>query len=194
MALRPRLLATSLGVAAAASIVGGWVLANVLADDRVGTDDAVVLDAPGEYEQSPAGLNADNAGASLPDVTLVDEDGTAIATSSLIGRPLILNLWYSTCAPCRREMPDFAAVDAELDGAVRFVGVNPLDDATTMTSFAAERGVAYELLRDPSGELVDALGITAFPATVFVAADGSIVLETGVLTADELRAHVVHVF
>jgi peroxiredoxin len=192
MALRPRLLATSLAVAAVVSVTGGWALARVIGDES--SDDVVVLDVPGEYEQPPDGTNADNTGRALPQIDLVDAAGNDVATASLLGRPLIINLWYSTCAPCRRELADFAAVDAELAGAIRFVGVNPLDDSTTMASFADERGVTYELLRDPSSELVDALGITNFPATVFVAADGSIVLETGVLTAAELRAHVEHVF
>jgi peroxiredoxin len=195
MALRPRLLATSLAVAAVLSVLGGWVLARVLSsDDPVDAQDSVVLDVPGEYDEPSAELNASNTGVALPEVVLVAGDGTDVSTSSLVGTPLVLNLWYSTCAPCRRELADFAAVDAELAGAVRFVGVNPLDDASTMTSFAGERGVRYELLSDRSSALVDALGVTAFPATVFVAADGTIVLQTGVLTADELRAHVAHVF
>ena len=195
MALRPRLLATSLAVAAAVSVLGGWGLARLLAsDDPVDAQDSVLLDVPGEYDQPSPDVDASNTGVALPDVVLADADGADVSTSSLLGRPLVLNLWFSTCAPCRRELADFAAVDAELAGAVRFVGVNPLDDASTMTSFAGERGVRYELLSDRSSALVDALGVTAFPATVFVAADGTILLQTGVLTADELRAHVAHVF
>jgi peroxiredoxin len=154
----------------------------------------VVLDTPGEYEVSAEGLNADNLGATFPDVMLVAADGTEVPTSALVGQPLVVNLWFSTCPPCIREMPDFAEVHAELGASVRFVGVNPLDDAATMVAFAADRGVGYDLMRDPSSELVEALGVTAFPATVFVDAAGSIVLQTGVLTAAQLRAHVEHVF
>ena len=54
---------------------------------------------------------------------------------------MVVNLWYSTCPPCARELADFAAVDAEVGDDVRFVGVNPYDTATTMTRFAADRGV-----------------------------------------------------
>ena len=199
MALRPRhstprLLAVSLAMSAALSITAGWAIARVDDDDGVDAGDEVLLDEPGEYAQSADGLNTDNTGASFPAVTLVDASGADVPTASLLGRPLVVNLWYSTCPPCLREMPAFAEVHAEAGDEVRFVGVNPLDDASTMTSFAEERGVGYELLRDPASELVDALGVTAFPATVFVAADGSIVLETGVLTAAELRAHLEHVF
>ena len=39
---------------------------------------------------------------------------------------MVVNLWYSTCPPCARELADFAAVEAEVGDDVRFVGVNPL--------------------------------------------------------------------
>ena len=58
---------------------------------------------------------------------------------------MVVNLWYSTCPPCARELTYFAAVEAELGDDVRFVGVNPLDDVDEMQQFAADRGVDYEL-------------------------------------------------
>ena len=104
------------------------------------------------------------------------------------GRPMVVNLWYSNCPPCARELADFAAVHGEVGDDVRFVGVNPYDTAATMTRFAADRGVTYELLRDPGFELSDALGIAAFPVTLFVDPDGRIVEQTAALDDDELRA------
>ena len=38
-------------------------------------------------------------------------------------------------------MPDFAEVDDALGGSVRFVGVNPVDDAAAARSFAASVAV-----------------------------------------------------
>ena len=72
------------------------------------------------------------------------------------------------------QLADFAVVDAELGDRVRFVGVNPWDTAEKMVSFAADRGVTYELLRDDRGAFAEALDIVAYPATLFVGADGTI--------------------
>ena len=101
----------------------------------------------------------------------------------------MVNLWYSTCPPCAKELPDFAEVDAETD-AVRFIGVNTLDSLEVMERFAGERGVEYDLFRDEFAELADAIGATAMPVTLFVTSDGTIVEQTGALDADELRAKV----
>jgi hypothetical protein len=59
-----------------------------------------------------------------------------------------------------------------------------------MERFAGERGVEYDLFRDEFAELADAIGATAMPVTLFVTSDGTIVEQTGVLDANELRAKV----
>ena len=102
----------------------------------------------------------------------------------------MVNLWYSTCPPCARELADFAAVEAEVGDDIRFVGVNPYDTSATMTRFAADRGVSYELLRDPDFLLADELAVVAYPVTLFVDADGRILERTGPLDDGELRARI----
>ena len=117
-----------------------------------GDDVDVVLDEPGNYVLPGLVTNPPLARDALPPVGLLDVDGRAVSLAP-DGRPMVVNLWYSQCAPCARELADFAAVHAELGDAVRFVGVNPWDTASKMTSFAADRGVTYELLRRRPGPL-----------------------------------------
>jgi len=59
-----------------------------------------------------------------------------------------------------------------------------------MERFAGERGVTYDLLRDQFAELADGIGAVAFPVTLFVTSDGTIVEQAGVLDADELNAKI----
>lgn len=188
MAVNRRLLALSLGVAVVASVGGGWLLSRddasgIEADDVVSYNSAVVAQIPS------IGTNAVVEGTPLPDVTVQDNDGNDVALRSLAGSPMIINYWYSTCGPCRAELPGFAAVHADLGDQIRFVGMNPQDTPDVNQSFAAERGVRYELLRDPDGAYTDGIGIASAPFTVFVAADGTIVRQTGVLEEDQLREY-----
>jgi thiol-disulfide isomerase/thioredoxin len=92
-------------------------------------------------------------------------------------------------APCKRELPAFAAFHAELGDHIRFVGVNNLDSPDVNESFARERGVGYELLRDVNDGFASTVGIATLPVTLFVDADGTIVRQTGVLEEDELREY-----
>ena len=195
MAVNPRLLVASLVVAASVSVAGGWALSQAGDDtstgtSTVGSDDSVVDLGSTTVAQIPAiSTNAALSGDPLPDVTLVDNDGNEVRTTDLLGEPLVLNLWFSTCVPCKRELPEFAIVHGELGDRIRFVGVNPQDTAETNESFARERGVQYELLRDPDGAFTAELGIANFPVTLFVVADGTIVRQTGVLDEATLREY-----
>lgn len=183
--IRPRLLVGSLLVAVA--VIGIFVWTQRPDDAPV---DARLTDARTVVTFPNDGLgNADVEGDPFPDVVLFDVDDNEIDTADLLGEPLVVNLWYSTCPPCAKELPDFAEVDAETDDA-RFIGVNTLDSVEVMERFAGERGVEYDLFRDEFAELADAIGATAMPITLFVTSDGTIVEQTGPLDADELRGKI----
>ena len=176
--------AAGLGVAAVVVAVGAFAW-NQAGDDG---DDVIHLDTPGEFID-PASTNPNYSGDPLPRFELTDADDEDVRLEP-DGRPLVVNLWYSTCPPCARELGAFAAVDAEFGDRVRFVGVNNYDDADTMERFAGERGVDYELLMDPDDVVGRELRVLQFPVTFFVSADGDIVTQTGPLSENELREHV----
>jgi len=184
--IRPRLLALSLTVALVVSIAGGYGLSRLLGDDD---EVDANLDQPGEYDM-PTGTAPSNEGASFPDVEVLDLEGQPVRTASLTGMPMVVNIWYSACGPCERELPAFAEVSAEYEGQVRFVGINPMDTVEKLESFAAEKGVTYENYRDPDLLFAEAVRALGFPTTVFVAADGTIVEQTNVLDANGLRSRV----
>ena len=84
--------------------------------------------------------------------------------------------------------------NVQLEGDVLFIGISPVDSAEAMTEFASQMGVTYDLYRDPLAELTDALGTVGFPYTVFVNAQGQILGDAGVLTADELTTAIGEYF
>jgi thiol-disulfide isomerase/thioredoxin len=181
-----RRLALGLG---AFALVGGVAVGALLSDDD---DDTVpieaVLDTPGAYEVPGISTNSAVTGTRLPDVSVRDLDGNEVSTGDLTGTPLVVNVWFSTCQPCKREMPHLAQVDAELGDEVRFIGINPFDNADGAAAFAEEFGVEYPTYLDTDGEFTTANGIATYPSTLFVDADGTIVRQkAGELTLDELR-------
>lgn len=187
ISLRPRLLIVSLVVAVVVSIVGGFALAQIMSDDD---EPDAVLDEPGEY-QEPIDEADSGDGSRLPDVEVYDVDEQPVKTGSFVGEPLVINVWYPTCAPCKREMPDLAEVSAEYEGRVRFVGVNTQLDVDAMVEFAEETGVEYDLFIDELGEFVDGARVVGFPTTLFVDRDGTVVKQhNGPLDADEIRTFV----
>lgn len=189
MNIRPRLLAASLAIAVVVSLVGGYVWSQSNNDDDRSD---IRLDEPGEVPQPAPPLETipDFSGDRLPDAVVSDGSGAEVSTASFIGEPLVINFWFSTCIPCERELGDFAEVDAEFGEQVRFIGINPQDSVQVMERFAGERGVTYDLFRDDLVDFQTKLEIAFFPYTLFVASDGTIVEQTGVLDANGLREKV----
>ena len=181
------------GVAAVAATVAVGVL--LTRDDPPPAD--VVLVDPGIFAPPGGTSNADVTGTRLPDVAFEDATGAPRSLAEFGGRPIVVNLWYSACAPCARELGDFADVDAELRAAgrdVQFVGLNPIDQPDKMIEFATARGVAYELWRDTERTFGVEIGAAAYPVTLYVDADGNVVEQTGETDADQLRANIDRLF
>lgn len=185
-----RLLITSLVGALILSVVIGWwwsAQTTPLVD--------AVLTTPGLVPYPTIGTNEEVTGEPLPVSPIISLSGTTMSTSDLIGTPLLINFWFSTCEPCRREMPVLAAAHRKYGDSIRFVGLNMNDSASVARSFAQQWGVTYELFTEPSGALVAALGIATAPFTIFVSSDGHITKQqAGELTASTLDAIISEAF
>ena len=187
--VRKRLLLGSLATAAVASVAIGWAISR--AGDESNADDTVIIDGGNGPLQPPSiETNAVVKGDPLPDVDVQTLDGADLAVRSLIGQPMVINVWGSTCVPCKKELPDFAAAHLIYGDRVRFVGIDYLPPSDREEKFARDRGVQYELLYDTNLEFTNDVGIAAFPVTLFVNADGTIVRQTGLLDEAKIAQYI----
>jgi thiol-disulfide isomerase/thioredoxin len=127
----------------------------------------------------------------VPDVAVVDLQGREARIPALAaGRPVVINLWASWCAPCRVEMPALAAAQAA-HPAVRFLYVNQGENAATVQRFLASLPVRLDgVWLDPRAATGPAVDSTGLPTTLIFDADGRLVeRHVGVVTEAALRRH-----
>jgi hypothetical protein len=91
-------------------------------------------------------------------------------------------------------LPDLAAAHLRFGDRVRFVGIDYLPPSDAEEQFARDKGIQYELFYDADGEFITAAGIATFPVTLFVAPDGTIVEQTGLLDEERIAALVTEHF
>ena len=147
---------------------------------------ALVLPPPAD---APAAIRT---GERLPELHLAALDGHRTSLpADFAGRPLLINVWASWCAPCVAEMPALQHfADEQPANGVQVVGI-ALDDPSAVRAFVARLGIRYPILLDAPGpndagaRLGDQAGV--LPYSVLVSADGRLIRSrTGPLAADEL--------
>lgn len=85
----------------------------------------------------------------------VDADALLADLEALDARVVVLNVWATWCAPCRREFPDYVRYQREVEGegiAVRFLSVDALDVHDRVQTFLQEHGAGGPHYVSSSGE------------------------------------------
>jgi thiol-disulfide isomerase/thioredoxin len=158
-------------------ISSGVLLVAVVFANLINRDSAATYELSNDASTLSSGIatNADNKGSQLAEVELQTVLGETISTSSLVGTPTIINIWYSTCEPCRRELPALAQGALKYGEKVRFIGINIKDSAKVASEFASDYGVKFEIFLDSNGAFVSASGVSTAPMTLAVNAQGLII-------------------
>ncbi len=95
-------------------------------------------------------------------------DGEAVDLADLEGQVVVMPVWGSWCAPCRKEAPMLAEAARDLaDEGVTFLGINSRDANTAAVRRFLERfDVDYPSIYDPDGATLLAFHGTLPPMTI----------------------------
>lgn len=150
--------------------------------NRVQSADAVVQAEELGLEISPM------QGGLAPDFTLQTVDGESVQLTSLKGRPVLINLWATWCAPCRLEMPHIQdRFDLYREEGLVVLAVNFDESPEQVKTFRDELGLTFDLLLDPGAQVQQLYLNRSYPASFFIDAEGVIqVHHLGVMTGGQL--------
>jgi cytochrome c biogenesis protein CcmG, thiol:disulfide interchange protein DsbE len=100
----------------------------------------------------------------------------SISLANFKGRPVVLNVWNSTCGPCVNEAPLLQSQwqRAQSQGAV-FIGIDFQDTKSDGLSFLKKYSVTYPNVLDVSGSTAISYGVTGTPETIFIDRQGVVV-------------------
>lgn len=132
-------------------------------------------------------------GQPIPETVLPILRGEAASNEHLdlktagVGKPMIVNLFASWCAPCRLEHPQLLKLKAQ---GINVVGVAYKDEPVATRAFLDELGDPFGLvLVDREGRAGLDLGVSGVPESFAVDAYGVIVAKSSgpVLTDEDLQ-------
>lgn len=135
-------------------------------------------------------------GRPRPGFTLADVNGKEHQVNEWDGRVLALNFWATWCPPCRKEIPQFVALQKKYgDRGLQFVGI-ALQDRADVRDFIREFHMNYPVLAGemPVVRIAKSYGdrFGALPYTVIIGRDGHIAFtNAGALSADEAERQIL---
>ncbi|UQA91086.1 TlpA family protein disulfide reductase [Streptomyces halobius] len=85
--------------------------------------------------------------------TTLDEEQADIAR--MRGQVVVVNIWGSWCAPCRKEAPELRKLAEKTEPlGVRFLGIDIRDNKSAAKAFERTYGIPYPSIYDPDGRTV----------------------------------------
>ncbi|MGI9106849.1 MAG: TlpA family protein disulfide reductase [Pyrinomonadaceae bacterium] len=152
--------------------------------------DTLEVLAPSLAEQEAA-----NVVSKEVDLRLKDLFGAEQSLSALKGRIVVLNFWATYCVPCRREMPDLAAIQNEyalLGVQVVGASTDAAENRAKVLEFAKETKVNFPIWTGATAADMLRFGLgAALPGTIIIGKDGRIAkVISGIVNQVDLKKQI----
>lgn len=112
----------------------------------------------------------------MPELQFIDHDGRALTLKDFSGKTLLLNLWATWCAPCRKEMPALDRLQVALGGPNFMVLPVSIDRKgfTAVDVFYVDASIQHlsAYVAPAANQALDTLGIWGLPASLLIDPQG----------------------
>lgn len=111
------------------------------------------------------------------DMTVTDQNGTEHTLSKLLEskKAVAINLWYTTCGPCKMEFPFLQQAYNEYKDDIALLAITPMDSADAIAAFATENGLTIPMAAcDPKWNDWMVSNNYGYPTTIIVDRFGTV--------------------
>ena len=129
----------------------------------------------------------------FPEVQFTLLDGNILKSDELKGKAVLLNFWATTCAPCRKEIPDLADLYQEFSAkGLQVIGISMAHERPDQVmAFKQSYKIPYTLALDIDSVITKAFGVEVIPLTLLISPRGQIEYRhKGVININDMRKRI----
>jgi thiol-disulfide isomerase/thioredoxin len=173
--MRPaRTVLLALAASAAALAVAGGVLVSSRGRPPADTAGTPAIET---VDQTPLGrFIPASPPRPAPQVSFSDAGGKTVSLADFDGKVVLLNLWATWCAPCRREMPSLARLQTRFGDKIAVLAVSQdLGGNKVVAPFIAKLGLsAIKIYLDPKSTVAKAFKVDGLPTSFVIDRQGRV--------------------
>ena len=128
--------------------------------------------APPAEAESGKGVDRSHRGDEAPTATFADANGKTTDIASFAGKPVLVNLWATWCAPCIKELPTLDRLSVERQMTVVAISQDDAPQSVVQKFLDGHEIVYLDAYHDPDMALSSAFGVQILPTTLLFDAKG----------------------
>jgi|TARA_B110000459_G_scaffold200796_1_gene250025 thiol-disulfide isomerase/thioredoxin len=129
------------------------------------------------YQNESASFDTAFKGKPLPDFVFKDILGKTYTPEDIKGKVVVINLWFTSCAPCIEEMPELNKLVKEYENndAVLFLALALDEKGPRLSKFLETHIFNYNIVPDSQDYIVEKLQVGIFPTHIVLDKNSNVV-------------------
>jgi thiol-disulfide isomerase/thioredoxin len=126
-------------------------------------------------------------GANMPNFSVRDIYGKPYRLQDLKGKTLVLNFWFTSCVPCRSEIPELNQLVEKYasNKDIVFLAITFNDEAAVRT-FLEANAFTYNIIPG-QGDMIKQFGIASYPTNAIVDKTGKVAFMLSSYSPDNIK-------
>lgn len=146
----------------------------------------LVEDFPNPLTSTGANLIGDQ----IPTLKLKSADGRVQTIDSFRGKPVLIDLWATWCAPCVDALPKLDKLYHEAaKKALAVISIDRDKESKTASELLTKKGYSWPNFHD-DGDIEKLVGSSGIPRTLLIDAQGKVVYDSAPPSDDDLRKQI----